>query len=130
MKRLHLLITFTALSLVMGCAQNVTPKVSQPNIIVFLVDDMCSGLMDTSVPFTTDSKCNPIEQPLNRWYHTPNMEELAVKGTRFSQLYAQSVCSPSRVSLLTGQNATRHHTTTWIKPTENNRGKYGPNNWN
>jgi arylsulfatase A-like enzyme len=58
------------------------------------------------------------------------METLATKGIRFSQFYAQSVCSPTRASLLTGQNATRHHTTTWIKPTENNRGQFGPKQWN
>jgi len=101
---------------------------SQPNIIVFLVDDM--GLMDTSVPFITEKNGQPKTQPLNHWYHTPNMETLAAKGTRFSQFYAQSVCSPTRASLLTGQNATRHQTTTWIKPDENNRGEFGPINWN
>ena len=101
---------------------------AQPNIIVFLVDDM--GLMDTSVPFITDKRGTPKKQPLNNWYHTPNMEQLAAKGTRFSQFYAQSVCSPTRASLLTGQNATRHHTTTWINPSQNNRGAFGPKGWN
>ena len=100
----------------------------QPNIVVFLVDDM--GLMDTSVPFITDRLGNAQPQPLNQWYRTPNMEALAKQGTRFSQFYAQSVCSPTRASLLTGQNAARHHTTTWIKPTENNHGKFGPRDWN
>ena len=72
----------------------------RPNIVVFLVDDM--GLMDTSLPFVTDKDGNPVEQPLNRWYRTPNMERLAAQGTRFTQFYAQSVSSPSRTSLLTG----------------------------
>ena len=99
----------------------------QPNIVVFVVDDM--GLMDTSVPFVSDNN-NPIKQPLNDWYKTPNMEALAKQGVRFSQFYAQSVCSPTRASLLTGQNATRHHTTTWIMPTQNNRGEFGPKLWN
>jgi len=105
-----------------------TIEKQRPNIIIFLVDDM--GLMDTSVPFITDKNGTPEKQPLNSWYHTPNMEILAAKGTRFTQFYAQSVCSPTRASLLTGQNATRHHTTTWIKPDENNHGKFGPKNWN
>lgn len=100
----------------------------QPNIIVFVVDDM--GLMDTTVPFITDNKGKSVKQPLNNWYHTPNMEALANKGIRFSQFYAQSVCSPTRASLLTGQNATRHHTTTWINPSENNGGEFGPRQWN
>ncbi len=74
----------------------------RPNIVVFLVDDM--GLMDTSLPFVTDKEGNPVEQPLNRWYRTPNMERLAAQGTRFTQFYAQSVSSPSRTSLLTATN--------------------------
>lgn len=43
-----------------------------------------------------------------------------------SQFYAMSVCSPSRISLLTGQKAARHGTITWINPTSDNRGKFGP----
>lgn len=100
----------------------------KPNIIVFLVDDM--GLMDTSVPFIIDGQGNPVRQPLNDWYRTPNMERLAETGIRFSTFYAQSVSSPSRASLMTGQNATRHRTTNWIKPTSNNRDQFGPHAWN
>ena len=66
----------------------------QPNIIVFLVDDM--GLMDTSVPMLTDADGNPERHPLNDWYRTPNMERLAEQGIRFSTFYAQSTCSPTR----------------------------------
>ena len=100
----------------------------KPNIIVFLVDDM--GLMDTSLPFDVDQKGNPIRQPLNNWYRTPNMERLSQQGIRFSTFYAQSVSSPSRTSLMTGQNAARHHTTNWINAESNNRTPFGPCDWN
>lgn len=100
----------------------------RPNIIVFLVDDM--GLMDTSVPFLTNAQGIPERHPLNDWYHTPNMERLARQGVRFSTFYAQSVSSPSRTSLMTGQNATRHRTTNWINAESNNRNPYGPPAWN
>lgn len=100
----------------------------RPNVIVFLVDDM--GLMDTSLPFLTDGQGNPVRHPLNDWYRTPNMERLARQGTRFSTFYAQSVSSPSRASLMTGQNAARHHTTNWINSESNNRNQYGPYGWN
>ena len=100
----------------------------RPNIIVFLVDDM--GLMDTSVPFITDAQGKPVKQPLNEWYHTPNMERLASQGICFSTFYAQSVSSPSRASLMTGQNATRHGVTNWINAETNNRETYGPPAWN
>jgi len=104
------------------------PATSGPNIVIFLVDDM--GLMDTSVPMLTDAQGNPQRHPLNNWYRTPNMEKLAEKGIRFSHFYAHSVCSPSRCSIMTGQNSSRHGTTTWINPTRNNRGKFGPPGWN
>lgn len=100
----------------------------RPNIIVFLVDDM--GLMDTSVPFIVNNDGEPEMQPLNEWYRTPNMERLASQGVRFSTFYAQSVSSPSRTSMMTGQNAARHHTTNWINSESNNRDKYGPYEWN
>ena len=100
----------------------------KPNIVLFLVDDM--GAMDTSLPFLTDEKGTPVKHPLNRFYRTPNMERLAAQGSRFSQFYAQSVCSPTRISIMTGQNATRHKTTNWIKPKSNNRSKFTPANWN
>lgn len=83
------------------------PAIAQdrPNIILFLVDDM--GVMDTSVPFLTDKEGHTQIHPLNEWYHTPYMERLAQQGIRFSTFYAQSVSSPSRTSILTGQNAAR-----------------------
>lgn len=122
MKKIHsaIIASLSAISLVQ--AQE------KPNIIVFLVDDM--GVMDTSVPFITDTKGNVLPQPLNEWYHTPNMERLANQGVRFSTFYAQSVSSPSRTSIMTGQNAARHRTTNWINAESNNRDQFGPYEWN
>ncbi|MDR1724383.1 MAG: sulfatase [Tannerella sp.] len=100
----------------------------RPNIIVFLVDDM--GVMDTQVPFLIDSAGRPVRHPLNRWYRTPNMERLAERGVRFPTFYAQSVSSPTRACLMTGQNAARHRTTNWINSESNNRTDYGPPEWN
>jgi arylsulfatase A-like enzyme len=85
-----------------------------PNLVVFLVDDM--GVMDTSVPFLTDANGQPRRYPLNEFYRTPNMERLAARGVRFNNFSAMSVCSPTRISLMTGQNAARHRTTNWINP--------------
>ncbi|MDR2681098.1 MAG: sulfatase [Tannerella sp.] len=116
----------TSLFLLSG--YSLITQAQQPNIVIFLVDDM--GLMDTQVPFLTDAKGNPVRYPLNEWYHTPNMERLANQGTRFSTFYAQSVSSPTRASIMTGQNATRHHTTNWINSETNNKTPYGPANWN
>jgi len=98
-----------------------------PNVVVFLIDDM--GVMDTSVPFLTDDQGKPRKYPLNDFYRTPNMARLASRGIRFSHFSAMSVCSPSRVSLLTGQNSARHRVTNWIDPGGNNTGPNGPPDW-
>ena len=100
----------------------------QPNIVVFLVDDM--GVMDTSLPFLTDEAGQPTRYPLNDYYRTPNMERLASLGVRFNEFCAMSVCSPTRISIMTGQNAARHRATNWINPDKNNRGPAGPPDWN
>lgn len=99
----------------------------KPNVVVFLVDDM--GLMDTSVPFLTDEEGKPKRHPLNDFYRTPNMERLAKQGTRFSQFYAMSVCSPTRASIMNGQTSARHTTTQFIKPETKNTGDIGPEDW-
>jgi arylsulfatase A-like enzyme len=77
----------------------------KPNILLFYVDDM--GWQDCSLPFHSE------ETRLNRIYHTPNMEALAAEGMKFTQAYAYAVCSPSRISLMTGMNGARHQVTNW-----------------
>ena len=72
----------------------------------------------------------PKRYPLNDYYRTPNMERLASRGIRFNNFYAMSVCSPTRISLMTGQNAARHRTTNWINPDKDNAGPQGPPDWN
>lgn len=109
-------------------ATDAAPNDSAPNIVVFLVDDM--GLMDTSLPFLTDGAGRAKRYPLNDFYRTPNMERLARLGVRFNNFCAMSVCSPTRISILTGQNAARHGTTNWINPDVDNAGPRGPSSWN
>ena len=124
---LNLKNTCCAGALALGAAAPLWAQ-DRPNIVVFLVDDM--GLMDTSLPFDVDAQGNPVRHPLNDWYRTPNMERLARQGIRFSTFYCQSVSSPSRTSLLTGQNAARHRTTNWINSESNNATPFGPPDWN
>lgn len=115
------------LLLILGLALISGAQAKQPNIIVFLIDDM--GVMDTSVPFLTENG-KAKRYPLNDFYRTPGMERLAKQGIRFNQFYAMSVCSPTRISILTGQNAARHRATNWINPWRDNAGPNGPPDWN
>lgn len=78
---------------------------SRPNIVFFMVDDM--GWQDTSVGF------HSARTPFNEFFRTPSMERLAQSGVRLTQAYSCAVCTPTRVSWLIGQNATRHHVTNW-----------------
>jgi arylsulfatase A-like enzyme len=87
-------------------------------------------VMDTSLPFLTDEAGKPKRYPLNDYYRTPNMVRLATRGIRFNNFCAMSVCSPTRTSIMTGQNATRHRTTNWINPDQHNAGPSGPPQWN
>ncbi|MCY4297797.1 MAG: sulfatase [Flavobacteriaceae bacterium] len=101
-------------------------ELKPPNIIFFFVDDM--GWQDTSLPFHVEVT------KLNKQYHTPHMERLAQKGMKFTQAYAAAVCSPTRVSLMTGINASRHRVTNWTlfknQSTETNHPSLLRPNWN
>ena len=65
------------------------------------------GWQDTSLPFWTE------KTHYNEKYETPNMERMAKQGMMFTQAYASSISSPTRCSLFTGANATRHRVTNW-----------------
>lgn len=72
----------------------------QPNFIIFLTDDMGWG----------DLACygHPIIQ-------TPNLDQFAKEGMRFTQAYSScGVCSPSRSSILTGRTPYRNGVWRWI----------------
>ncbi len=99
---------------------------TKPNIVLFYVDDM--GWQDSSEPFYSE------ETQLNKNYHTPQMEQLAKEGMKFTQAYACAVCSPSRISLMTGMNAARHQVTNWTlrknKSPDPENNEITPPEWN
>lgn len=76
-------------------AQENATKTSnrRPNIILFLVDDM--GWMDCGVYGS-------------KYYETPNMDRFATKAMRFTDAYAQPLCSPTRACILTSKYSARH----------------------
>jgi len=70
---------------------NETPM----NVIFILADDL--GWSDTTLYGNT------------KLYQTPNIERLSQRGMTFNRAYSNSpLCSPTRASILTGQNPTRH----------------------
>ncbi|MFV0506694.1 MAG: sulfatase [Bacteroidales bacterium] len=118
--------TFSLLCCVLIACNTESKEIKKPNIIYFLVDDM--GWQETSVPFWNK------KTKLNERYQTPNMEKLASQGMKFTQAYAAPLCSPTRVSLMTGANATRHRVTNWTlrrgQSPDQKHEVFGAPNWN
>tara|TARA_Y100001972_G_scaffold129025_1_gene193530 strand:- start:780 stop:2354 length:1575 start_codon:yes stop_codon:yes gene_type:complete len=73
-----------------------------PNIIFILTDDQ--GWTHTS------HRADPnIPESQSDFYETPNMDLMVERGILFTQGYAPNpICSPTRNSLMLGQNAARH----------------------
>jgi arylsulfatase A-like enzyme len=80
-----------------GCFAATPP----PNIVFVLVDDL--GWHDVGC-------CG------NSFVETPNLDRLAREGMRFSHAYQQTVCSPSRIALLTGMHPVRVGITDYLGP--------------
>jgi len=79
---------------------NAQKKITPPNILVILADDL--GWADLSVYGSS-------------FYETPNLDQLAKNGIKFTNAYATSpVCSPTRASLMTGKYPTKTGVTDWI----------------
>jgi arylsulfatase A-like enzyme len=64
------------------------------NIVLILADDL--GWADTTLYGKTS------------FYETPNIQRLAARGMTFTNAYASPICSPTRASIMTGQNPARH----------------------
>ena len=91
-----------------GAAEGAPGGGKQPNIVLFLVDDM--GWQDTSVPFYYHNG-QPVVTRLNQRYknRTPNMERLAAQGMVFTNAYAAAANSaPSRACFMSGMYTPRH----------------------
>ncbi len=99
-----------------GGLASAQSQADRPNIVVYLVDDL--GWQDLSVPMWNE------RTPFNDHFRTPAVERLAATGVRFRQAYSCAVCSPTRTSLMLGQNAARHHVTQWTRdPSRDPSGK-------
>jgi arylsulfatase A-like enzyme len=89
-KKLFLLV-FVALTTLFSCNQQKVQKESKaekPNILLIVADDM--GYSDIA--------------PFGGNIHTPVISQLAGEGILFSNFHVQPTCSPTRSSLLTGND--------------------------
>jgi arylsulfatase A-like enzyme len=71
-------------------AFSVTPPDGAPNVVIVLIDDIGFGAADG----------------FGGAIKTPTLDRLADEGLRFNQFHTTALCSPTRMSILTGRN---HH---------------------
>ena len=91
------ILSLLPLLLMVATAAAESPKNAEPpkNIVLILADDL--GWADTTLYGKTSL------------YETPNIQRLAARGMTFTNAYAASpICSPTRASIMTGQNPARH----------------------
>jgi len=74
--------------------QQAKSKISKPNIILILADDLGYETIN----------CNGGTS-----FQTPNIDKLASKGIRFTNAYATPLCTPSRVTIMTGKYNFRNY---------------------
>ena len=81
-----LIISILVLS---GCNRRTSHSAKKPNIILILSDQQSASMMSCTG---------------NQWLKTPAMDYIAENGIRFTRAYTTNpVCSPARVSLITGR---------------------------
>ncbi|MFC5050451.1 arylsulfatase [Rubritalea spongiae] len=81
-----------------------TPPTKKPNVIIIYADDLGYG----------DISCQGATKML-----TPNIDQLAIEGRRFTDAHSGSaVCCPSRYSLLTGRYPFRDNLSSPIPPNQ------------
>jgi arylsulfatase A-like enzyme len=90
-----------ALAMVAATGSSFGEQQDRPNVLFILVDDL--GRQDVS-PYYPGT-----------FYETPHVQQLADTGMKFTDAYASNpVCSPNRMSLMTGQYATRDDATNYF----------------
>jgi arylsulfatase A-like enzyme len=110
MRRLLMLTAVFVLAVPM-----VVQAAKRPNFVFILVDDL--GYMDIGAN-------NP-----KTFYETPNVDQLAREGVRFTNGYAANpVCSPTRYSIMTGRYPSRVDATNFFAGTREGRFKPAPLN--
>jgi arylsulfatase A len=78
----------------LGAAQDPPASPGRPNIVLLMADDI--GYEGLSCYGSAD-------------YATPRLDALAGKGLRFTHCYAQPLCTPSRVQIMTGRYNHRNY---------------------
>lgn len=97
--RFTVVAIFTA-AVCVECHASEKANAQRQNVVFVLVDDF--GWNDVGYNGST-------------FYETPQLDRLSKEWMRFDHCYTPSpMCSPTRVSILTGKNPARHGVTQWL----------------
>ncbi len=114
---MRLLSTALAAACLLACVSDVGSDAEErpANFLVLLVDDLG----------WTDLGCYGSD-----FYLTPNIDQLAADGVRFTHGYAAcTVCSPTRAAMMTGLYPGRTNVTDWIPGHRRPRAPLRPPDW-
>jgi len=93
------LLFMLVFSVPLSCQQthspNETPSKPRPNVVLIMADDVG---YESFEPYGSTQ------------YETPNLDRLAGNGMTFTHAYAQPLCTPSRVKIMTGKSNIRNYT--------------------
>lgn len=84
----------TSVFCLLCCLASDLRAANRPNVVLIMADDM--GFEALSSNGSLD-------------YRTPNLDRLAAEGLRFEHFYAQPICTPTRVKLMTGLSNRRNY---------------------
>ena len=107
---------FPWVSCLLGILFPVVVCAEQPNIIIYMVDDL--GWNHIGVEQGTMGTHG--EQ-----YVTPHLSRLATEGLSFTHAYAQPNCAPTRAAMLSGQYPARINNDVYVVGNLNRNGKGG-----
>lgn len=86
----------------------VSARDGSPNVLIFVLDDVGYGQLSS----------------FGGLVETPNLDRLAAKGLRYTNMHTTALCSPTRGCILTGRN---HHSIGLASITETSTGYPGYN---
>ncbi|UZO80292.1 sulfatase [Aquimarina sp. ERC-38] len=105
----HLAKIQTVVAVILSINTGWTQTSKKPNVVFILIDDF--GWNDVGYNGST-------------FYETPHLDQLSKEFMRFDRCYTPSpMCSPTRVSIITGKNPARHGVTQWLPGRANWPGK-------
>jgi len=92
----------TTIVAMLACGPHATEAAGKPNIIVIMADDLGYECMGANGGTS---------------YRTPVFDRLCSQGMRFEHCYAQPLCTPSRVKIMTGISNARNYVRFGLLPT-------------